>query len=132
MANYCAITRTNYFHVTDMEAFDRLTDHLVSEDNIEVEVNGDECYIGCYSSLDFETEDEDYDINEFYSQLSKIIKEGDAAIFTEIGNEKLRYLCGYCIIVTHDNVACVDLTDVAIQKAREMLKNPNWDTKMDY
>ena len=50
----------------------------------------------------------------------------------EVGAEKFSYLSGYCYIVTHKEVRICYLHDMAIDAARKMLGNPNWNTEMDY
>lgn len=133
MANYMGMMRTNYFKVNDVDAFNKLTDGLSAEDNITVEVtDGNTCFIGCYAPLEYEDEDGDYNMDSFYGQLSKLIVDGDAAIFMEVGNEKLRYLVGSAIIVTSKGFDWIDLSLMAVNKAKEMLGNNEWETKMEY
>lgn len=133
MANYMGMMRTNYFKVKDVEAFNELTNKLSAEDNITVEVTDENtCFIGCYSPIDYIDENNDYNIDEFYNKLSKLIADDDAAIFIEIGHEKLRYLIGLVVIVTTNDVKYLDLSNIAIETAKNMLNNPNWTTKLNY
>ena len=133
MANYEGMMRTNYFKVDDVDAFRELTEKLSAEANIEVEVSDNNvCFIGCYSSIDYVDDDGESNIDEFYSKLSEIIAEDDAAIFTEIGHEKMRYINAVATIVTRGKVEWVNLNDFSIGKAREMLESPLWVTKMEY
>ena len=36
MANYCCITRTNYFHVKDPDAFCEFMKRVIAEDSVDV------------------------------------------------------------------------------------------------
>lgn len=60
------------------------------------------------------------------------VAEDDAVIIMESGNEKLRYVTGCATIITSKGVDGVDVVDIAIQKARELLGNPTWDSQCDY
>lgn len=133
MANYNGIMRTNYFKVDNVDAFKELTGRLSAEANIEAEVDeNDVCFIGCYSPIDYVDDDSESNIDEFYSKLSEIIAKDDAAIFTEIGHEKLRYINAVATIVTRGKVEWVNFEDFSTGKARGMLESPFWVTKMDY
>ena len=77
-------------------------------------------------------ENNDYNIDEFYNKLSKLIADDDATIFIEIGHEKLRYLIGLVVIVTTNDVKYLDLSNIAIETAKNMLNNPDWTTKLNY
>jgi hypothetical protein len=140
MADYCASTRTNYFAVTDEARFREIMASCVgSDDKVHVfELEGDpkRFGFGCYERiLGTPTDDEDdmeYDSAAFYAALQSILAEGDAIIVTEVGNTKLRYLTGVCIVVTRRDIQWIYLHDKAIELARAMLNNPSYETQMDY
>lgn len=147
MANYCGFTRTNYFRVTDAARLKAIVDHAVlSEDRLDLFTRqaGNETYygFGCYDSIsglcpnwdssEEPSDDEDASFELFEAELQKIIAPGDAIIITEVGYEKLRYLVAYSCVITRDTVDCVDLRELSIDKAQELLRNPDWDTVSEY
>ena len=113
MANYYGMVRTNYFGVKDEKKFKELTDNLIAEDNILIEQNSEGKWsIASYSSIDYclEVDNcEDYDLDAFFESMKECIADGDAMIWTEIGNEKLRYFVAYSIIVTSEEVMGMSL-----------------------
>lgn len=144
MANYYGNTRTNYFHVKDEEKFRELMKHVVSWDgDIKIwddrkDENGKPVFaFGGYGTIvgyqeDIDDTDNDPDYDEFINRLSECIAEDDAAIIFEIGNEKLRYLTAYAIVVTNTEAETIDLTTEAMGKGCELLKNPSWKTQCEY
>ena len=77
-------------------------------------------------------EDESVDVESFYKKLQTVLEEDDAIIFTSIGHEKLRYLVGMIIVITKDDIQYINLEDKAMELARTMLKNPEWNTVNSY
>lgn len=144
MANYISFTRSNYFRVTDPEAFKKIINCVITdEDSLELwerTENGMTYYaFGAYSSicgLRHEAEDADND-GEFeaeavYEALSKVVAPDDAIIITEIGYEKLRYLTAYAVVITREKTKLVELRETSIDVACSLLGNPNFDTRMEY
>ena len=146
MANYCGFTRTNYFRVTDAARLKAIVDHTVlGEDRLSLFTKqaGNETYYGFggYDSIsglypnwdsseqpsDYEDDmdDEDASFELFEAELQKIIAPGDAIIITEVGYEKLRYLVAYSCVITRNSVECVDLRECSVDKAQELLQNPD-------
>ena len=139
MANYYATIRTNYFGVTDMEKFREIMDSCSAEDTIEMFEPEDDGKIGfgcngsIYGLLPGEDEDDtEEDLYAFYDALQSVLVAGDAIIISEVGFEKLRYVVGCCTIITKDDIQFIDLRNKAIDLARDMLKNPDFTTEMDY
>jgi len=143
MANYAGFTRSNYFRVTDPEAFKKVMDAvLTDEDSLELwerTENGMTYYaFGAYSSIcGLRSEDEDDDGDEFeaeavYEALTEVVAPDDAIIITEIGYEKLRYLTAYAVVVTRTEVEWVDLRSNALETARRLLRNPEFNPCMEY
>lgn len=62
----------------------------------------------------------------FLQELSTVIADGDAAVITTVLYEKLRYIQAYGEIVTSTGVEGITLSDLLLEKGREMLKNPKW------
>jgi len=138
MANYEGMVRTNYFRIKGEKEFMEAVAGLTGECEIEtsVEIRDGKLYgwFGSYSYISYcADEDEcDYDMDAFFKKMQDVIAEDDAMILTEVGNEKLRYLVGSCIIVTSKDIMYVDIEQVGIATAREMLGNSEWDTQNSY
>lgn len=144
MANYYGSTRTNYFKVTDENAFKELIGRCVS-DGEEVSVWTHECQdgtvlygFGCYGDIlglsedDGDDEDYDYNYDAFIGEIQKLLPEDEAAIITHVGQEKLRYLTGCVTVITKDKIEYNYLSKLGVEMARTMLGNPNWGTKNEY
>lgn len=137
MANYVSTTRTNYFHVKDAEAFRAFMDN-VSGDDLELwdekDDKGDTVFaFGCEGSIyGIQNEDENDDYDLFIKNLQEYIADNDAVILTEAGHEKLRYVTGFATVITSKGIQFLNLDDMALSKAREMLGNPGFSTQMDY
>ena len=144
MANYISFTRSNYFRVTDPEAFKKIINRVITaEDSLELWErieNGTTYYgFGAYSSicgLRHEAEDSDnddeFEVEAVYEALSKVVAPDDAIIITEIGYEKLRYLTAYAVVITREKTELVELREASIDVACSLLGNPNFDTRMEY
>lgn len=144
MANYYGNTRTNYFHVKNEEKFRELMKHVISwdgdieiwddrqdENGVPVFAFGGYATIGGYQE-DIDDTDDDPDYDEFINRLSECVAEDDAVIIFEVGNEKLRYFTAYAVIVTSTGAETIDLTNEAMEKGCELLKNPDWKTRCEY
>lgn len=76
--------------------------------------------------------DSDADYDAFLNGLQNHVAEGDAVIIMESGHEKLRYVTGYVCLVTGDGIDFFSMTDLAVSKAAEMLRIPEFKTRCDY
>ena len=137
MANYVSITRTNYFHVKDAEAFRAFIDNVSGDDLKlwdEKDDKGDTVFaFGCEGFIyGVQNEDENDDYDLFIKNLQEYIADNDAVILTSAGHEKLRYVTGYVAVITGSDIQHVNINDIALSKAREMLGNPDFSTQMDY
>ena len=141
MANYYGFTRTNYFAVKDEERFRQVVASCqASEENPEVweeAVDGQTLFaFGCYGSLSGlpcgDEEDYECDLGAFHSALQQVVADGHAIIITEVGYEKLRYLVGDCTVITSQEIAYTNLSDIGLAKARQLLKNPQYNPVMEY
>jgi hypothetical protein len=105
MANYVAITRSNYFRVKDAAAFQSWAKELdltvwKAVDNKKQTAfaisadTGDCCGWPQYRYGDDEPEDID-----FVGELAAHLDPRDVAVLLEIGSEKLRYLIGTAVAV---------------------------------
>ena len=147
MANYYCNTRTNYFRVTDEEKYKELFAHLVGgEDDVhdftETDTNGVVRHgFGAYSSIyykatetdkDDDDDDEAYSISGFVKGLQEILPNDEAFIMMEVGNEKLRYVVGWAVVATKNNVQYVSLQQHCIKLAQEMLGDDKFTTVCEY
>lgn len=141
--NYVAMTRTNYFRTKDEQALrDLLGKTYGSEEHItifELEKNQTKYFgFGCYGSFVgyYDDEDEDIEFDEafdaFVTRIQPLIADGDAVMIFESGSEGLRYITGYCTIITSKEYKTISVDDYALEVARSMLNNPEWDTRIDY
>jgi len=140
MANSCGRFRTNYFRVTDAGKLKKIIAKCQSTDGEEVELfdsdfDGEKLYgFGCSAQLQgyYNEEAEEYDFNAFANDLQTVVAPGDAIIIMEIGYEKLRYVCASAFIITSETKECLDFIPLALQKAAEMLRNPDYQTRVEY
>jgi hypothetical protein len=141
MANYYSKCRTNYFAVTDVEKFADIIKHLSGEDEVvfcEHETDKDKYMFYCESNLTgyISDPDDDDSIDEAFDkmveELQKILPDGEVIILTEAGSEKMRYILCSATIITNSEVKYVNLADIALNMARELLGNPNFTTEMEY
>ena len=140
MANYECAVRTNYFHVKDEIAFKEFMGKVVcTEDDLDIFESSDEkgemIYgFGCYGSImGLATEGEDeYSYDKFIDGLQKIIESNDAIIIFEAGHEKLRSIGMYADIITSEGYNMLNLEHMAVESAKNMLKNPDWEAECTY
>lgn len=124
MANYESTMRTNYFHVTNDKRFKEIF-HSITEKNEDVKLfTGDDHTYGFGSY-------HDVDMNDVF-ELQEIIPEGDCIIVMEAGHESLRYVDGIGYVITKDKVETLSIMELVKQKAQELLKNPDYETQIDY
>ena len=125
MANYFSTSRSNYFRVKDEEALERGRP-----------LGGPDCWIrggsaeessdthfalaaneGGWPTDRWDEEANDYLDSAVYDEIAEHLVPGDVAIFMEVGNEKLRYLCGQAIAVNAEgeqrSVDLVGIYDIA-------------------
>ena len=133
MANYENTFSTNEFTVTDEARYKELFSFLQGDitdytrtDETGVTIHGFGGYGGIYSDTGIE-EIDDEPIGYFMDELSKILPEGQAVIYNEVGNEKLNYLAAYSIIATkNDGVRSIDMQSLAEDMAQAMLEKEGY------
>ena len=146
MANYYCHIRTNYFHVKDPDAFRKFMRCVYgTEDGIELwEEKDDDGNLvfgfgtngGIFGFCDNaeedcpDTDDTSYDL--FIDGLQEHLCDDDAVIIMEAGHEKLNYVVGSATVVTKTDCVYLDISDLATEKAAELLGNPEWTTQCDY
>lgn len=82
--------------------------------------------------MEFRTELKIMILTFFLSELQKHIAPEDAVILMQSGHEKLRYVTGFATVITSGGIETISIDELAISKAREMLKNIEYSPKMDY
>lgn len=142
MSNYGCAVQTNYFHVKDEIAFKELMGKVVcTEGDLDIFERKDEKSMtmygfGCYSSImGIATEGEDkdeYSYDKFIDELQKNVEPSDAIIIFEAGHEKLRSIGMYADIITSEGYNMLNLEHMAVESAKNMLKNPDWETECTY
>ena len=160
MADYISKCRTNYFSVTDEARLREIVSKCRGENPCLLIQNKEDkskfsfrcsCnFSGLFELIDENIEDcktcksrscEDCElmdldevsaIDKFFEELQKILPAGEAIIFTEIGSEEMRYLSGVSTIITKGDCKQLDLDELSVKAARNMLCNPKFETKMNY
>ena len=118
MAEYMAATRTNYFHVKDVEVFKKLVSQI--SDSMELftckMTDGDVMYgFGGYGFIKGFGEDGE-DVDEVYNAFKDhVVMPDEAIVIEEIGAEKLRYLTAYAVVITTEKVEFADLRDKILE-----------------
>lgn len=143
MANYYGWTKTNYFRVTDENAYEKLFsglracdaelhDFTKTENGIIYHGFGAEGSIDYYLEPDEEDAEPSFDL--FTENLQKILPEDEAFILIETGHEKLRYLTGFAIVVTKTKITSCELENWAHNTAFDIVKeaNPNTVPQIKY
>ena len=137
MANYMETCKTNHFRVTDEEKYRKLFGLLDAEDTIydltETDNDGNIWHaFGCYGTIDYNHEVYDdkgnlvvdeYDFYIWINMLQKILDERDVFILYGAGNEKLRYISGYCIVASKTDIRSSNIDSEAERLAKELLDN---------
>lgn len=144
MANYIGFTRSNYFRVTDPDALKKIIKAIMVDGEKmelwELTENGTTYYgFGAYGSISGlryasgnDNHGDEFEADAVYEALGKVVAPDDAIIITEIGYEKLRYLTAYAVIITRTEVEFVELRSDALDTAQRMLRNPEYNPRMDY
>lgn len=134
MANFNAVSRTNYFGVKDRGEFFKDLKKL-SFDDIDVfekEDDSDKIALGGYCDITTPYDEYEDETVELEKVVQKHIKEDDACIFTVSGYEKLRYVCAYSSVVTAKEIRHIDAPAIALKYAAEMLNIDKFETQMTF
>lgn len=140
MSDYTAISRTNYFRVTDEEKYQQLFNALKKknpaiEDFAEPKNHNEKRLHGF--GMDGEIQFFNDDVSgattfDFMEELQKILPDGEVFVSMEIGHEKLCYLTGVAQIVNNKEIRSVDLEDQILQSLRQISGNKNFSTQLFY
>lgn len=139
MTEYKALTRTNYFRVTDAAAFaDCLKNCRTYNNHPVIPMQYMDHGIPYYS---FCCEDHilglipngglDPSVEFFWKVLQQILPGDDAIIITEIGHERMDYLNGSVVVITKAGIEIRDLYETGKNTARRLLNNQDWETQSD-
>lgn len=109
---------------------------VYGEDEVFMFKKGDMYGFGCYGEImgirnpEDENEDEyDSPYDAFIDGLQKHVTDNDAVIIMEFGNEKLRHISGTVGVITSKKVKYMDTTDLAMDIAKKLLNNKNYETQ---
>jgi len=128
MANYYASARTNYFAVTDLEAFKAELESKTSSVEVVSKEEDGLTLVALLGSDDdgagfpFEYEDEDGEYVELdWAEIFKAhLEDGWVAIIMESGAEKLRYIAGYAVAYNSKGETVVINLDQIYEKAKSI------------
>lgn len=125
MANYTAVTRSNYFKVKDEQAFlewvESVPDlgHWKNNEGLHA-IRSD---TDGWPSFQYIEDEEGYEVEldlELAPELSKHLAEGEVAVLLEAGYEKLRYITGHAVAVAWDGrIEYIDLNQI-YDRAKEV------------
>lgn len=141
MANWYGASRTNYFKVTDEQRYQELFNRLKGGES-EIEdftktVQGETWHgFGTYSDIYYQENEEDeddcYNMAKFAQLISEILDPKSVFVFTCVGNEKLRYLTGCCIMSFPNGRILIDDVNEFAQKAAEQFFGNNYELDLYY
>lgn len=109
MANYEETARTNYFRIKNREAFDKDFETIPgveiwydAEDPLLIGMGSYDGWPSFRCSDDEDIDDADIDIVDV---VAGHLAEGEVAVFTSAGHEKLRFVGGFATAVNHEGRA---------------------------
>jgi hypothetical protein len=131
MANYYASARTNYFAVTDLEAFKAELESKTSSVQVVSKEQDGLTLVALLGSDDdgagfpFDYEDEDGEYVELdWAEIFKAhLEDGWVAIIMESGAEKLRYIAGYAVAYNSKGETVAINLDQIYEKAKSLGSN---------
>ena len=74
---------------------------------------------------------DEYDFDEFLTRLQKILPDDEAFVYMEAGNEKLRYVVGFVVVVTSKEIKSMSLDTWAKEQAKQLLGS-DFETETEY
>ena len=105
MSNYYGNGRSNYIKVSDIEKFKALCD----ERSLVCKLNEETGEVACFASNDnesgeipsivYDDDGNNVELPNFFKEVSKLLVDDYVFIWRHIGNEKLRYFCGYSVAI---------------------------------
>lgn len=133
MANWYGASRTNYFEVTDEQRYQELFNRLKGteseiEDFTEI-VQGKTLHgFGSYGDIYYQIQgdNDSYEVGMvgFAQWISEILTPKSVFVYTCVGNEKLRYLTGSCIMAfPNGRIMINDVNEFAQRAAKQFFGN---------
>ncbi len=130
MADWYGTARSNYFRVKDIDAFRKLCKlwniTLITDEKNPVRV-GFLCHNNNGGFPDYRYEDsesgEEFDFDDFLSELSPLLMDDEVAVMVEVGAEKLRYVTGCAIAINCKGDKCSVSLDEIYERAKAIGKN---------
>ena len=75
--------------------------------------------------------DGEADYDGFLGALQECVAGNDAILLLEAGHEKMNYVVGAATVITSTDIRYLNLVDTALERAKQMLGNPDWMTQCD-
>ncbi len=130
MANWYRSARSNYFRVKDIDAFRKLC-KLWNITPITDEKNPPRVGFLCENNNgglpNYRYEDsesgEEFDFDDFLSELSALLMDDEVAVMVETGAEKLCYVTGCAIAINSKGDKCSVSLDEIYERAKAIGKN---------
>lgn len=136
-------TRTNYFAVTDKEAFREMITQLTTSEGEPVAMMEnhtgsqvafccEDLIIGLKNTDSAEEEYEDELETRMIHRIQELLVPGHACIISDICWDNLRTVNGGALIITKDNYQGFNMNDFALNLAKNMLGDQNYCPSMTY
>ncbi len=130
MSDWYGSSRSNYFRVKDIEAFRKLCKlwniTLITDEKSPVRV-GFLCENNNGGLPNYRYEDsesgEEFDFDDFLSELSALLMDDEIAVMIEAGAEKLCYVTGCAIAINSKGDKCSVSLDEIYERAKAIGKN---------
>jgi hypothetical protein len=134
------LTRTNYFRVDDETKFkDIISKTSTYEGDIDIwskDIEGQKYFaFGTTSDIfgfkKYVCEEHfEYDLDSFLEALQEVVNPNDAIIIVGNGYERPEYLFGHTTIITKDDIKYSNIWNDAIDNAKLMLGNKEYDPEL--
>lgn len=120
MPKYTAAFRTSYFRVTDEQALRDLATEMsvdVLQNKTDLELFGLAGYSSVGELVKENPDDEGVQYISIIDEVQKLLPDGEVAVFMEAGHEELRYVSGYCWVLTNKELRFHNMTVWAREQA---------------
>lgn len=136
MEKHNFVVRTNYFNVKDKKAFKEFMSNVYGKDKIHIFEKEDTFAFGCCDIINGIKKSKntgnvefDFSYNEFINGLQKHVSDNDAIIIMQIAHKELIYVIGGVYVITSREIKFMDTTGMAVNIARELLNDENYNTR---
>ena len=146
MSVFNCVSRTNHFHVKDVDAFCAFMKRVQGEDctvDLFMEQDADGKPVFCFGSYGYilgvtdcgaSPESPDfYDVAYEYmlTELQRHVADGDAIVLIEVGHEKLNFVRSAAVVITSSSVAQLDFMTAITELCRGRLGSDSWELQMN-